>query len=73
MRVGVPLGRLRVAPKIPGGYPRQSLAPSSILKAKLDADNDGEDGEDGREGSGAEGWNDMMIENEDDGSGMDID
>jgi hAT family C-terminal dimerisation region len=59
-------------------------APSSTLEVELNAD-DGEDEEDGPDGEGsgehrelegseaAEGWNDMLMEDGDDGSGMDID
>ena len=46
-------------------------APSSIFKAKLDPDHveDDEDGEDsGEESEAAEGWNDMMLEDEGEGS-----
>ena len=48
-------------------------APSSTLEEELNGDGeDGEDGEDGGEGSeAADGWNDLLMENEDDGSGMD--
>jgi hypothetical protein len=51
-------------------------APSSTLEAELNADGedekDGEDSEDS--GSEAtEGWNNMLMEDEDDGLGMDID
>jgi hypothetical protein len=43
-----------------------------LSEAELNADEkDGEDSEDSGEGS--EGWNDMLIEAEDDGLGMDID
>jgi len=53
-------------------------APSSTLEAELNVDGedekDGEDSEDSGEGSeAAEGWNDMLMEDEDDGLGMDID
>jgi hypothetical protein len=49
-------------------------APSSVLEAELNGDGASEDDEDGGEESeAAEGWNDMMMEDEDDGSGMDID
>jgi len=43
------------------------------IKADLNADGeDGEDGKNGGEGSeAAEGWNDLLMEDEDDGSGMD--
>jgi hypothetical protein len=53
-------------------------APSSTLEAELNADGedekDGEDSEGSGEGSEAtEGWNNMLMEDEDDGLGMDID
>ena len=42
-----------------------------LREAELNADEkDGEDSEDS--GDGSEGWNDMLIEGEDDGLGMDI-
>ena len=49
-------------------------APSSTLEAELNDDGASEDdGDNGKEGSeAAEGENDMMIEDEDDDSGMDI-
>jgi hypothetical protein len=48
-------------------------APSSTLEVELNPDGeDEEDGNDSGEGSEvAEGWNDMLMEDEDDGSGMD--
>ena len=53
-------------------------APSSTLEAELNVDGedekDDEDLEDsGEESEAAEGWNDMLMEDEDDGLGMDID
>ena len=56
----------------------QEPAASSTLEAELNADGedekDGEDSEGSGEGSEAtEGWNNMLMEDEDDGLGMDID
>lgn len=57
-------------------YHHQTSKPtqrSSTLEEELNGDGeDGEDGEDGGEGSeAADGWNDLLWEDEDDDSGMD--